>query len=175
MKLFEVFRYELEHQLRKPSSWVYAVLLLGFAVGNAIDVGALDAVNANAPLQVAYDAAFTGLLGLAVSAALFGDAALRDVEAGMDQLLFTSPQRSVDHLGGRYLAALAVNAVLLLAVPLGYSLPPLFGYPDPAHFGAFRIAAVLEPWMIMLLPNMALTGAVMFAVAVLSRRLTAVY
>src|SRR5687768_18286356 len=75
------------------------------------------------------------MLGLVVTAALFGDAALRDIEVGMDPLLFTSPQRTLDHLGGRYLAALAVNALLLLAVPLGYALPTLIGYPDPAHFG----------------------------------------
>ena len=36
MKLLEVFRYELEYQLQKPSTWAYAVLLFGFALGNAI-------------------------------------------------------------------------------------------------------------------------------------------
>lgn len=175
MKLLEVFRYELEHRLRSGSTWVYAVLLFGFALVNAVDVFPVNAVSANAPHRIAHDAVFTGMLGLVVSAALFGDAALRDIDAAMDSLLFTLPQRTLDHLGGRYLAALATNALLLLAVPLGYAVPTLIGYPDPAHFGPFRIAAVLQPWLILLLPNMALSGAVLFAVAVLSRRLMPVY
>ena len=31
MKLREVFRYEIEHRLRSPSTWVYAAILLGLA------------------------------------------------------------------------------------------------------------------------------------------------
>ncbi len=155
MKLVEVFRYELEYRLRAPSTWVYALLLFGFAVANGFDVLPLNAVNANAPLLIAKDAVFTGLLGLVVTAALFGDAALRDVDSGMEPLLFTLPLRTVDHVGGRFLAALITNAFLLLAVPLGYALPTLIGYPYSAVFGPFRAAAVLQPWLILLLPNLA--------------------
>lgn len=175
MKWVEVFRYELEYRLRAPSTWVYAVLLFGFAVANGVDVLAVGAVNANAPLQLAKDAVFTGLLGLVVTAALFGDAALRDVDAGMEPLLLTLPLRTVEYVGGRFLAALTANALLLLAVPLGYALPTLIGYPDPALFGPFRAAAVLEPWLILLLPNLALSGAILFTVAVFSRRLVPLY
>lgn len=175
MKWVEIFRYELEYRLRAPSTWVYAVLLFGFAVANGVDVLAVGAVNANAPLQLAKDAVFTGLLGLVVTAALFGEAALRDVDAGMEPLLLTLPLRTVEYVGGRFLAALATNALLLLAVPLGYALPTLIGYPDPALFGPFRAAAVLEPWLILLLPNLALSGAILFTVAVFSRRLVPVY
>ncbi|MET0396982.1 MAG: hypothetical protein ABW277_09190 [Longimicrobiaceae bacterium] len=60
-----------------------------------------------------------GPFGLLVTAAVFGDAGVRDVEMGMDQLLFTSLLGKAEYLGGRFLAALAVDAVVLLAVPLG--------------------------------------------------------
>jgi hypothetical protein len=175
VRLVEVFRYELEHRLRSRSTWLYAVLLFAFAVGNGIDIGAIGAVNANAPKALAFNAVIVGLFGVVVSAGLFGDAALRDIEAGMDPLLFTSRLRKIDHLGGRYLAVLVTNALLLLAVPLGFAVPTLTGYPDPAAFGPFRIGAVLQPWLILLLPNMALSGAVLFAVGALGRRLVPVY
>jgi ABC-2 type transport system permease protein len=175
VKLLEVLRYELEHRFRSGSTWVYAALLFGLALANAIDTGSVDALNANAPSEMAFDQLFLGLLGLVASAGLFGDAALRDTDAGMDPLLYTSPLRTLDYLGGRYLATATVNAVLLLTIPLGFALATLIGYPDPAHFGPFRIAAVLQPWLILLLPNMVFTGAVLFAVAALTRHLIPVY
>ncbi len=175
MKLAEVFRYELEHRLGSRSTWIYALLMFGFAVANAADIGDVGAVNANAPRAIAFNSVLVGLFGIAVSIALFGDAALRDIEAGMDPLLFTSPVRKIDYLGGRYLAAFVANAMLLLAVPLGFAVPALLGYPDPAAFGPLRIGALLQPWLVCLLPNMALTGAVLFTVALLSRRLVPVY
>ncbi|MGH7680210.1 MAG: ABC transporter permease, partial [Gemmatimonadaceae bacterium] len=177
MKLVEVFRYELAHRFRSPSTAVYAIVLLWAAWASATEVGPVDLVsaNANAPARIAFDFGVMGMIGLIVTAWIFGDAALRDFDAGMDPLLFTSSQRRIDHLGGRYLAAFVANAILLLTVPVGYALPVLMGYPDPAYFGPFRIEAYLLPWSILLLPNLALTGAVMFAAAVLSRRLVAVY
>jgi ABC-type dipeptide/oligopeptide/nickel transport system ATPase component len=58
-----------------------------------------DAVNANAPQQVAQGTAlFGGLFGLLVSAALFGDAAICDVGSGMDPLLYTTRLRKPEYL-----------------------------------------------------------------------------
>ena len=65
-------------------------------------------------------ALFGGLFGMLVSAALFGDAAIRDAAAGMDPLLYTTRLRKAEYLGGRFLAALAINAILVLAIPLGF-------------------------------------------------------
>ncbi|MGH7679334.1 MAG: hypothetical protein ACRENU_12765, partial [Gemmatimonadaceae bacterium] len=175
MKLLEVFRYEMGHRFRSPTTALYAVVLLVAAWANAIDAGPLGPINANAPAPMAFDFGVTGFVGLVVSAWMFGDAALRDVDAGMDPLLFTSSQSTLDHLGGRYLAALVANAAVLLVVPVGFALATLVGYPDPAHFGPFRLAIFLEPWAIILVPNMALTGVVLFSVAALTRRLMPVY
>jgi hypothetical protein len=175
VKLVEVFRFELAHRFRSPATAVYAIVLLVAAWSSATDVGPPGPVKADAPLLVAYYSALTGLFGLFVTAWVFGDAALRDIDAGMDPLLFTTSQRTIDHLAGRYLAALVANAILLLAVPVGYSLPTLLGYPDPAYFGPFRLATFLEPWAILLVPNMALAGVVLFSVAVLTRRLLPVF
>src|SRR5690606_26025531 len=110
----EVFRYELEYRLRSASTWVYAAVLFGLAFAFGLTASPFDAaVHANAPAHVAFAALIVSLPGLAVTAALFGDAAVRDVQAGMDALLFTSPLRKAEYLGGRFLAVLAVNAALL--------------------------------------------------------------
>ncbi len=177
MKLGEVFRYELAHRLRSASTWIYTAILFGIAV--SVNLGATPgaAVHPDAPARVAFLMLLFGSLffGLPVSAALFGDAAVRDVQAEMDPLLFTSPLSKAEYLGGRFLGAMAANAVVLLAIPLGLALPVLVGYPDPAAFGPFRVGAYVQPYLLILLPNMVFAGAVLFATGVLTRKMVPVY
>ncbi len=185
MKLREVFRYEIEHRLRSPSTWVYAAILFGFAFSLNIDDGPVNATfHANAPARVALLTLLIGLFALPASAEIFGDAAVRDVQAEMDPLLFTSPLRKAEYLGGRFLAALAINAMVLLAIPLGFALPALIGFlepafgpfrVDPAAFGPFRAAAYVQPYLLLLLPNLVFAGAILFTFGVLARQVIPVY
>ena len=112
MRLLEVFRYEFGYRLRSPSTWAYAAFLfLVTCWGLVATADGGDAVNANSAQGVAQGTAlFGGLFGLLVSAALFADAAIRDVAAGMDPLLYTTRLRKAEYLAGRFLAALAMNA-----------------------------------------------------------------
>ena len=176
MKLGEVFRYEIAHRVRTPSTWLYAAVLFG--IGFMVMHGQselVQPVHANAPERLATYAATIAIFGMLITAALFGDAALRDIEAGMDPLVYTAPVAKADYLGGRFLAALTVNAVVLLAVPLGLASGTLMPYLEGAAFGPFRAAAYLQPWLLFLLPNLCLAGSVLFAVGVLTRQVIPVY
>jgi len=158
----EVFRYEFGYRMRSASTWGYAVFLFLIIVWGTLATADGGAVNANAPIQVAQATVlFGGLFGLAVSAALFGDAAIRDVAVGMDQLLFTTRLRKAEFLGGRFLAALAVNAIVVLALPLGHMVviaTPLVG-SEP--LGPFRLAAYAQPLLLFSWPNLILAGAIL--------------
>ena len=177
MKFREIFRYEIAHRLRSVSTWVYTAILFGLAFMMMSGGATPNAtVHANAPVQLAVVSLILGILGLVVSAALFSDAAVRDVASGMDPLLFTAPLSKAEYLGGRYVAALATNAVVLLAIPLGFVMPPLLGLGDAAAtFGPMRFAAYLQPWLFILLPNMVFAGAVLFTTGVLTRQTIPVY
>jgi ABC-type transport system involved in multi-copper enzyme maturation permease subunit len=172
----EIFRYEIRHRLRAPSSWVYAVLLLFIAFAMIhVDADGNSATHVNAPARLSLLAIMAGMIGLLVSAALFGDAAMRDHDAGMTPLIFTSPIRKIEYLGGRFLAALTINAVILLGVPIGHAVATRMPYLPPAAFGPFVAAAFAQTYLIFLLPNLILTGAVLFAVAALTRQTIPVY
>jgi hypothetical protein len=176
VKFREVFRYELAHRLRSPSTWVYFAAL--FVLGYTAILGATPrsaAIHVNAPLQLATLMMLMSVLGLVVSASLFGDAAVRDVQVEMDPLLFTSSMREAEYLRGRFLAALATNALVLFAIPLGLAVSTLVGRPDSAALGPFRAAAFLQPYLLLLLPSAVLSGAVLFSVGVRSRQIVPVY
>ncbi|MBW3553516.1 MAG: hypothetical protein KY466_08400 [Gemmatimonadetes bacterium] len=175
MKLREIFRYELEHRLRSGSTWAYAVILFLVAIWMFLATTDGAGVN-NAPERVAGGSVLPGMFGMLVTAALFGGAAVRDVQAGMDPLLFTSPLRRTEYLGGRFLGALTVNAVVLLAIPLGLlAATGLLARFDSDPLGPFRIGAYLQGYLTFLLPNLVLVGAILFAVGVLARHVVPVY
>jgi ABC-type transport system involved in multi-copper enzyme maturation permease subunit len=174
MKFREIFRFEVEYRLRSASTWLYALLLA------AVPFLMMHAINGsqgymNRPQIVAMGSVTVGMLGMLVTAALFADAAVRDVQARMHPLVYTAPIRRVEYLGGRFLGALAVNAVLLLAVPLGLLLGSWMPYLDATMFGPTIPGAYVQPYLLFLLPNALLAGALLFTVAALSRQVLPAY
>lgn len=174
MRFAEVFRYEFAHRLRSVSTWVYVPILALVAMLLIVGPGGDGPATINAPLNLAKGAVITATFGFLVSAGIFADAALRDVEAGMDPLLFTTPLTKAQHLGGRFTAAFAANALVFLAIPLGQVLAR-FVFSDETNWGPLRLAAHLEPFVTLLLPNLALVGAVLFALAIRTRAVIPVY
>jgi ABC-2 type transport system permease protein len=170
MKLGEVFRFEIEYRLGRVSTWIYGglLLLLPFLMLHIVD-GSSSRVNS--PEMVATISGIVSLVGMLVTAALFGDAATRDVQWKMHPLVYSTPIRKAEYLGGRFLAALALNAVFLLGIPLGQLVAAQMPYMDPQMFGPFQAGAYLQPYLFFLLPNLLLTGAILFAVAALTRQM----
>ncbi|HEU4628118.1 MAG TPA: M1 family aminopeptidase [Gemmatimonadaceae bacterium] len=174
MTLAAVFRFEVAYRLRQPSTWAYALVLAGvpFLMMHAING---STVPLNAPEMVADVAIILGLIGMLVSAALFGDAAARDVESRMYALFYTTPLDERAYLGGRFLGALVTNAVLLLGIPLGLLAASVMPYMAPGQFGPVEPRAYVQAYLLFLLPNLLLSGAVLFAVAAWTRQTLATF
>jgi ABC-type transport system involved in multi-copper enzyme maturation permease subunit len=174
MMVREVFRFEVGYRLRQPSTWVYAAVLVGvpFLMLHALTGSRLFL---NAPEAVLRTSGILGNIGLLVSAGVVGDAATRDVHSRMHALFYTSPLRERDYVLGRFLGAAAVTAVLLLGIPLGLLLASVMPYAPAGKFGPTRPAAYVQAYVLVLLPNLVLMGACMFAAAALARRALAAY
>jgi ABC-2 type transport system permease protein len=179
MKLREIFRFELACQARRPSTWIYFLVLLGFTLRLATE-GYVDIARGgnfffNAPFVIAIITLTGSLIGLLVAAGVAGDAGARDVQARIHPLVYTSPVSKTAYLGGRFLAALALNALLLLAVPLGLLLATLSSGIEPELMGPFRPAAYLGAFFFLALPNAFVATALLFSLAALTRRAMASY
>lgn len=175
MKFLEIVRFELDFRFRRVTTWLFLALFAalslmvttGMLVEEASRAGDL---HANAPLGLSMANIIISMMGLVVTSTLFSGAALRDLETRMHPLFGTSPITKTDYVLGRFTGALLVNVLLITAVPLGlmtFMAPELV---DPALLGPFRPASYLLPYAIVLLPNVFFTGAILFAVAMLTRR-----
>jgi hypothetical protein len=178
LKLWEVFRFEVSYQLHRISAAVYFAGVLGATIlmaSSFVDDALREGYFFNGPIMISGATVLTTMLALLVTAAVAGDAATRDMQARMEPLLYTSPVRKTAYLGGRFLGAFAVGALLLLAVPAGLLLSPWILRLDPEIVGPFRPGAYLFAYGVFALPNAFICTALLFALAALSRRALAGY
>jgi ABC-2 type transport system permease protein len=180
MNFLEIVRFEIDYRLRRPYTWILGavfvavacLLAFGVLVGEAESAGDL---HANAPSLVGMANVLVSMLGLVISAALFSEAALRDHDTRMSSLFATSPITKTEYLAGRFVGTLLVNALFVSVVPIMLMLLMRPPFVKGELLGQFRAATYVQPAIALLLPNVLFTGALLFAVGVLTRRTLAVF
>ena len=179
MKFWGAVRFELGYQLRRPWPWLFFAVLLGIDFLLARDAALVDALYedffVNSPFAVANTTVIGGLLWLLAAPMVGGEAGARDLATGMHPLAWTAPVSKTEYLGGRFLAALILNALILLAVPAGILLAVYSPGVNPEVIGPFRPAAFLNAYLFISLPNAFVATGIQFAFAVWSGRAMAGY
>lgn len=174
MKLHQIFALELRYQLRRGATWLYFGALLVIAFLIVIANYASDARDGyfllNAPLVIAAVVVICCVFWLVIGASVAGDAAARDVQTRMHLLTYTVPASKAAYLGGRFLAAFALNGLLVFAIPVGILLAIHFTGVEAEILGPFRVAPYLTSFFFIALPNAFFATAMQFSVATLSRR-----
>ncbi|HEX5084558.1 MAG TPA: hypothetical protein VFY40_21155, partial [Blastocatellia bacterium] len=163
MKFWEIFRFEFRYQARRVGAWLYFVVLFVVAY-------LLRGDGVNFPYAIAQETILTGMLWILMAPAVAGSAAARDVQTRMDSLIYTAPISKTDYLGGRFLAAFALNALILLAVPLGMLTNFLWPGVKSEIVGPFPPAVYLSAYGVFALPTAFTFTAVQFSLAALRRR-----
>ena len=179
MKCREIFRFELAYQLRRPWPWLFSAVLLILSFLMTRDGSVSEVLYAdfflNSPFAIARTTVFGSIIWLVMAAAIAGDAAARDVATGMHPLFYTTPITKGGYLGARFLAALAINAFMLLAVQLGILLGVYLPGVDAALIGPFRPAAFLTAYAFIAIPNAIVATSIQFSLAAASGRSMASY
>jgi ABC-type transport system involved in multi-copper enzyme maturation permease subunit len=177
-KTLEVFRFELAYQLRRASTLVYFLILLAICppfLKMMANGSHLQGTYLNAPFPVMVTVVMGSMLALLIVAAFAGDAATRDAETRIDSLFYTSPIGKRAYVTGRFLGAFSLSALLLIALPIGCIVATSMPWLEPERLGPFRASAFLRPYFLFALPNAFVATAVVFGLAVVTRRALASY
>jgi hypothetical protein len=160
-------------------TWLYFPVLLFLSFVQGTDGYAEAARKGDhflgAPFVIAARTLVGTFIWVLVAAFVAGDAAVRDVETRMSPLTYTAPVRKRDYLGGRFLAAFLLNALIMLAVPAGVILSVYSPETDAATRGPFLLAAYVGAYLLVCLPNAFIATAVQFCFAMWTRRAVAGY
>lgn len=170
MKFREIFRFEFVYQAQRVRTWLYFAVLFAVAFLLVRTDPAAGGEVVNSPYDIAQDTVLTGLLWILMAPAVAGSAAARDVQTRMHPLIYAAPISKADYLGGRFLAAFVLNAVILLAVPLGILAAAYLPGVEPGLVGPLRPAVYLSSYGVLALPTAFTFTAVQFSLAALKRR-----
>lgn len=175
MKFRKIFSFEFAYQLRNVSTWIYCAVLVVAAFLMMRFSTPTDESCLNAPAHIAFATVFGSLIWLLIAAAVAGDAAARDVQTRMYSLPYTSLISKAVYLGGRFLAAFALNALLQLSIPAGTLLAFYAPGAETGLLGLFRPAAYLSAYGFITLPIAFVATEIQFSLATLSCRAIASY
>ncbi len=179
---FTIFRYELRYWLRQPAVYVYAIIFLAVATGAmAAQAGIFgerhavpgQAPLANSPLMIHEMAAFFLKLILFLIPAIAGYSIYRDFRSNMYTLLYSYPFTKRSYLSAKFASALLVLAAIVSAIGFGFFIGARLPGVNPLLVGPIQPAAYVQTYLVYLLPNVLLFGAIVFAVVALTRNIYA--
>lgn len=178
--MFEFFRFELRQQLRSPLLWLMGGLfaLLGFfgLTTDAVQIGgAIGNVHRNAPVVIVQYLSIFSLFGMLFVAMAVNGALLRDHEQGMADLIFASPIRRRDYVGGRMAAAILASLCVYGVIALGLFVAQFMPWLEPQRLGPATAVPHLWALGVIVLPNLVFMAALLSLLAILTRSVLWVY
>ncbi|UOQ97402.1 hypothetical protein MUN81_19465 [Hymenobacter sp. 5317J-9] len=183
-----IFLFEIKYRLRRPATWIYFGLLLVmgalltsaaggiFGSGANVSIGGDGGqVKVNSPYSVAGAVASLSYFGLLITSAIMGNPVYRDFEHRTFSLFFTKPISKVGYLGGRFWGSFVVCALVFSGIGIGSWLGSVLPGVEADKFGPSHLSYYVWPYVVFVLPNMLLTGAIFFTLATLTRNILSTY
>jgi ABC-2 type transport system permease protein len=175
-----ILGFELRYLLRRPSTWLFFVLLLLFGffmiASEAMSLtGGGGQVKRNAPYVIALGMVLFTAVGQVITTGLMGTGVLRDFQLKAHELFFTTRLTRFGYVGGRFIGGLLVMLVIYAALPVGMLLGSLAPWLDHDHVLPIRLWHYWQPYLVIVVPNVLFVSALFFAVGTLTRKMFLVY
>ncbi len=181
-RVWTLCRHDLQHFLRRPLFWIWALIVVLCALGLAggsmtIQAGDSSTGGLRAHITSAYANAFEitllgGLFYTFFVAVAAGMEVIRDRELRVEPLLHSTPLRPSEYVWGKFLAALVGSlAILTLQLALGMFFKHLVtAEAEPELVGELSILNYLQPALLFSVPLIVFTAGIAFAIGERTRR-----
>jgi len=184
--VWTIASFEFHQRLHRISTYVYFLVFLllgvlfaamsGGAIPNAtVEFGTGGKVLVNSPYALNAIISYVAFFGLVITAAIAGQATYQDTASNSTSFFYTSPITKFDYLAGRYMGAMLIQFAIFSSVGIGAWIGVHLPWLDPTRVGPNLPLAYLQPYFLLVIPNLILTSAIFFGLAALTRRMLAVY
>ena len=170
-----ILAFEWRYQTRQVVFLLATVALSVVAAFLSVTGFGPPGVDVNSPYVVALSLGLLSLFAVFLLTIFCANAALRDAEHGMTEIVYATPVGEPRYLAGRFAGALLAAASVLAVAAVVLMLAPLVLPVDADRVGPVRPAAYLWTLVVLVGPNLLLVGALLFAVATLTRSTLATY
>ena len=177
-----ILKYELNYWFKKPAFYIYLSIfvLLSFFI-SADAAGIFDSITAttsssrivNSPIRI-----FGGFNALVILIfflfpSIIGVTINRDYKSEMHSILYSFPFTKADYLFAKFFSGITVVSIIVLSIAFGMIVGFRFPGTNQDIVGTLQITAYLKNYLIFILPNILLFGAIVFAVVTFSRNIAA--
>src|SRR5690606_35502579 len=155
---------------------LFALLAFGVAASDSVQLGgSIGNVHRNAPVVIATWLTIFTLIGMLIVTMFISGALLRDFEQGTAELFFASHISKREYLAVRLAAAMVACPVLYAVTAAGLVAAQFMPGIDEARLGPVSLAPYAWSFLVIVLPNVLFTGALLALLAVTSRSILWVY
>lgn len=171
--LSSITRFEFRYHLTSPVFIavfaIFFLLTFGAVTIDQIQIGSTNAVNVNSPHAIMQTVLIWSLFGMFIPTAFLVSGILRDSAFKTEELFYTTRVKERDYLLGRFLGGFIITVLAFSSVPLAIMLGASMPWLDPESIGPFVPGHYAYAFFVFGVPNLLVTGLIMFTVANLSR------
>jgi hypothetical protein len=178
---FNIFRFELQLQFRRPAVYLYFAVLFIFSLGT-FATGSLplaEKEHINAPYILALWCAAISMVMALIGSSVMGLPIYRDIQYDTKQYYFTYPISESGYFWGRYCGAfmslLFIASAMLFGAYIGTLLGPFMGWRYATQYGPNRPDYFLQPFFTIALVNLFFTASLFYGLVALTRNVKVIY
>src|ERR1035437_1242027 len=180
----QIFLFELKLWFKRPSVYIFFLIFFALTVlVTAARAGLLGTSNADSNAIINSASAIarllsslnTNLIGIIILVTIIAPVVYKDFQYNMHPLLFTKPISKFGYMFGRFSAVFLVAIFVLSGSVFGHMLACVFPGIDAEKLGPFKLMNYLQPFILFIIPNTLLVGAIFFSLVTFSRNMIAGY
>ncbi len=175
LQMLQMLRFEWRWQLHRLFPWAITAVLVTMALMMIRQGYGPEAVNVNSPYSVAQSWGLLSLWFLATQTIFTVHGGLRDDEYRTHELLGSRPIEAWQLVSSRVLGIVGSGVAVSVVVLLVQLLSPFVIATDVSRVGPLRVVPYLWVLAVLVLPNVLFVSAVLYAVAMFTRRAMATY
>ena len=179
---FTIFKHEMKYWFRKPATYIYATIFFLLAIflsassagifdGLTVTTGSSRIVNAPMAVNGLFNALAIFLFFLFPS--IIGVSVYRDYKSEMHTILYSYPFNKFSYLSAKFLSSFVIVLLIILIAGFGIFLGFRAPGTNPDIVTTFNFSAYAHSYLVYIIPNVLLFGAIVFAVVTFTRNIAA--
>lgn len=182
----QIFSFELKLWLKKPATYIFFIVFfllsmfitsaLGGLIGTSEETNiTVNSAKAITEIMNALNSDLMGIITIIILITIIAPAVYKDFQYNMHPLLFTNPISKFGYMFGRFSAAFLVALFVVSGTIVGHMFTCSFMGVEAERLGAFRLMNYVQPFLMFVVPNVLLVGAIFFSLVTFSCNMLSAY
>ncbi len=179
----QIFSFELKLWLKKPGTYIFffvffalsllVTVVLGGLIGSSPETNVT--INSAKAIAETLNGINTDLIGIIILITIIAPAIYKDFQYNMHPLLFTNPITKFGYMFGRFFASFLIALFVITGSAFGHIIGCAIPGIEAERLGGFQLMNYIQPFVVFVIPNTLLVGAIFFSLVTFSRNMISAY